>query len=245
VLWLTPSSIDQAIGNSLGFGTSLGGGTSTNYVGTPFGSQSLGGQYYVAPAYDIILRAADYGMKDRMMRSDLIYKISAGENGTKILHLFSTPNNGNDWGIRKELYKCRVWYHYYETPTPDAKNKCLDACKDVIKYPSDVPLTDMDYCDLNMVSKQFVRRFLYGYAQRTLANIRGKFNGNITAMDNALTLNYELSSSEAARELEEVKREVKEWLAEMNPEKIAEKKAQEAENLNKLLSYVPNGIFIF
>ena len=46
--------------------------------------------YYIAPAFDILLTAADMNLKNRIIRSDLVYKITAGPDGTKLLHLLST-----------------------------------------------------------------------------------------------------------------------------------------------------------
>jgi hypothetical protein len=41
----------------------------------------------IAPAFDILLTAADMNLKNRIVRSELVYKITAGANGTK-LHLY-------------------------------------------------------------------------------------------------------------------------------------------------------------
>jgi hypothetical protein len=54
-------------------------------MGTGGGGQRSG--YYIAPAFDILLTAADMNLKNRIVRSELVYKITAGPNGTKLLHL--------------------------------------------------------------------------------------------------------------------------------------------------------------
>ena len=93
VLWITPPPTSQALlanygAIDYGFGggfAQTGGGTGT---GGP-GFARMG--YYIAPAFDILLTAADMNLKNRIIRSELVYKITAGPNGTKLLHLLSTP----------------------------------------------------------------------------------------------------------------------------------------------------------
>jgi hypothetical protein len=38
------------------------------------------------------LRAADFSLKSKLLRSELSYKVTAGPNGTRLLHL-----NANTW----------------------------------------------------------------------------------------------------------------------------------------------------
>jgi hypothetical protein len=85
VLWITPPAMSQALlanygGIDYGFGggfAQVGGG-----VGTGGANQRSG--YYIAPAFDILLTAADMNLKNRIVRSELVYKITAGANGTKL-----------------------------------------------------------------------------------------------------------------------------------------------------------------
>lgn len=245
VLWLTPSDIDHATFASLGYGDVVAGGAN-NFAGAGSGGVSGGynnfnGAHYIAPAYDIFLRASDYGLKNRILQSDLVYKVTAGANGTKLLHLLSTPNNGNTIGIRKNLYGCKVWYHYYDTIANGGE--CLNDCKDIIKYPSDVPLPETDYCDMNTGSKIWIRKFLTAYAKETLGKARGKWSGEIAVPEAKLTLDYEMFLSEAKEELSDLRADLRKWLEELSSTKQLEKKASEAKNLNEILSYVPDGLF--
>ena len=47
--------------------------------------------FYVGSDYDSALMAADLKYKNSMLRGDLAYKVTAGPEGTHILHLLSTP----------------------------------------------------------------------------------------------------------------------------------------------------------
>jgi hypothetical protein len=247
VMWLTPSDITHATFASLGYGTILNGVGVTGAVGWGgSGYNILNGAYYIAPAYDIVARAADFGLKNRILKSDLTYKITAGANGTHLVHLYSTPEKKDLIGIRKELYGMKVWYHYYDTTEMNAeeKNKCLEECADIIKYPSDVPMTMTDFCDLNSPSKVWVRKFLTALAKEALGRARGKFKGKLPFPEADGELDYDSLLAEGKEEKDKLKETLKAWLDEMTREKIMEKRAAEAENLNKILSKNPNGFWV-
>jgi hypothetical protein len=88
VLWITPPATSQALlANYGGIDSGFGGGMAqTGGMGTGGGGQRSG--YYIAPAFDILLTAADMNLKNRIVRSELVYKITAGPNGTKLLHCY-------------------------------------------------------------------------------------------------------------------------------------------------------------
>lgn len=250
VLWLTPSDITHATFSSLGYGAIGAGGVGAN-AGIGWGVAGSGYElgnaaYYIAPAYDIMLRGADFGLKNRVLQSDLTYKITAGEDGKKLLHLFSIPNEGNTIGVRSNLYKHKVWYHYYDTIDMDAedKNKCLADCSDIIKFPSDVPLPKTDFCDLNQWSKTWVRKFLTAYAKEALGRARGKFKGKIPFPNNGGEMDYESLLAEGQKEKEDLISQLKDFLEKINSDKQLERRANEAENLNRVLSKHPNGFWV-
>lgn len=252
VLWYTPSEIRRALVSSSGaayygngtFGFGAGGGSNFGFAGGAYDMSRAA--YYVAPLYDTVLRANDFGIKHRMLRGELLYKVTNGPNGTKLVHLYSTPNQGNNIGIRKELYNCKVWYHYYDTKDMDAeqKNKCLKECEDIIKYPSQIPLESLDYCDLNSTSKTWVRRLFTAYAKEALGRSRGKFKGEVKTPKVSVNIDWESFLSESKEEKKEIKEEIEKWLDDMKPEKVMERKANEQENLSKILSHTPTQIII-
>lgn len=251
VLWLTPSEIDHATFSSLGFGQfgfggGIGGNGSIGFGGGGASNYYHNGAYYIAPAYDIILRAQDFGIKNRILQSDLVYKVTAGPDGTRLLHLFSTPNESNRIGARRQTTGCKVWYFYYDTEflSDEDKEKCLNECKDIIKFPSDVPLEKMDYCNLNDPSKIWVRKYLTALAKETLGRTRGKFSGKVGATESELTMDYESLLAEGKDEKSQLIQELEEKLLSLRSDKQLERSANKAENLNKVLNYIPTGIFM-
>lgn len=248
VLWETPSDIDQAVAQSLAyqnaFGAIGGFGDSTYFNGYGNGA-FFNSAYYIAPAYDVMLRAMDVGLKNRIRQSDLTYSITAGPNGTKLLHLYSIPNKGNTIGARRQSFKCKVWYHYYDTLDMDAetKNKCIQQCDDAIKYPSEVPLNKLDFCDLNDMSKIWVRKYLTALAKETLGRVRGKFSGSLKIPNAEVSMDNETLLGEAKEEKIALIAELNDWLIDLRSDKLLERRAIEATSLNTTLKFIPNGIW--
>jgi len=246
VLWATPSDIELARISSMGNGVGVGMNTWGGLGGWANGGYNWQvGAYYIAPAYDTLLRAMDMSFKHRMVQSDLTYRITDGDDGTKLLHLYSVPNHGNTVGTRNH-YQCRVWYYYYDTTDMDAtnKNKCLNSCKDIIKFPSDVPTEDLDYCDLNQPSQVWVRKYVTALAKEALGRSRGKWSGKFAVPEAEVTLDYASLLAEAENEKTKLETQVKEQLEYLTPVKVLERKASEAESLNKILGYNPSGLFL-
>ena len=93
VLWITPPATSQALlANYGGIDYGFGGGFAQTGGGVGTGAGNARQGYYIAPAFDILLTAADMNLKNRIVRSELVYKITAGPNGTKLLHLLSTSH---------------------------------------------------------------------------------------------------------------------------------------------------------
>lgn len=224
VLWFTPSTIDQSIIDP--------------FVGVwshHFGGEYIGlGSYYIMPAFDILLRAADRNLKNRIIRSELTYKITNGPNGTKLLHLMNTP--GSSFDFRGSLFnQGKVWYWYYDL-SKNSEN-CLIDNRSIIKAPSDVPMDNMSFNDLNDPSKVWVRRYFTALCKETLGRVRGTFRGKIPVPEAGMEIEYESLLSEGKDEMVILKKELSEMLERMSPSKMLERIANESENLNKTLKF--------
>jgi len=90
VLWTESSPIDQAMSNANSgvYGNNNGFGN-TNSSHSTYG-QGIS-QYMITPAYDTVLRAADYRLKQKFLGLEAHYKVTAGADGKKYIHLI----NGN------------------------------------------------------------------------------------------------------------------------------------------------------
>jgi len=232
LLWFSRSELDAAyfdpfMGGFGGFGgIGLGGGAGFSQMGTT-------GNYFVTPAFDILLRMSDISMKRRIITGELTYRVTALPEGKKAIHLMNVPGGKFDFGnMKRNNYK--VWYWYYDTFD---REDCLAKNPDVVRLPSDVPIDEMSWSDLNSPAQTWVRRWFTAYCKETLARVRGKYSGNLKTPDSELTLEYTSLQTEAKDEKTILWEELKARLERLRPEKQWEIKGLQAENMNKALKY--------
>ena len=242
VLWFTPPSLDQSVIDPfIGIGGAFGAGFGGEGGLAQFGM----GSYYVMPAFDVLLRQSDRNLKNRLIRGDLTYKVTAAPNGQRYIWIMPVPGGHYDMG-NTTLYKGKVWYRYYQISPEeeDDREACLEANSDVIKLPSDVPLDSIDYASLNLPSKIWVRRYLLGLAKETLGRVRGKFSGSLNVPGADVSMDYESLLSEGKDEQSKLIEELGERLTSMSNQSQTEQRATQAEAINKSLQYRPLGLYV-
>jgi hypothetical protein len=232
LLWFSRSELDAAyfdpfMGGFGGFGgIGLGGGAGFSQMGTT-------GNYFITPAFDILLRMSDISMKRRIITGELTYRVTALPEGKKAIHLMNVPGGRFDFGnMQRNQYK--VWYWYYDTFD---REDCLKKNPDIVRLPSDVPIDEMTWDELNSPAKTWVRRWFTAYCKETLARVRGKYSGNLKTPDSELTLEYTSLQTEAKDEKTILWEELKTRLERLRPEKQWEIKGLQAENMNKALKF--------
>lgn len=255
VLWFTPSSISPALmANYGGIDTGFGGGFAQTGIGN--GNTGVGSSagYYIAPAFDILLTAGDMNLKNRIVRSDLVYKVTAGPDGTRLLHLLSTPGSrlsfgsglGTAGGLASSLSiaGCQVWYFYYDT-TADNVDQCRKDNPDIIKLPNEVPLARLDFAAFNEPTKVLIRQLFIAEAKRALGRTRGKFGGIVGPPEAERTMDYETLITEGNEEKKAVLERLDARLLRLSTTSQLERSANEAEFLNRALQFVPLGIWVY
>jgi len=255
VLWITPPTTQMALfanyaGLDYGFGGGfgqLGGG-----AGGAGGGGGLGanGGYYIAPAFDVLLTASDMNLKNRILRSELAYKITAGPDGTRLLHLLSTPGSKFSFGQGAggppssiSLHGCQVWYHYYDTSGKDI-DECRKDNKDIIRLPNEVPLSKLDFSDFNEPTKTLVRQLFIAESKRALGRTRGKFGGIVGPPNAERTMDYDSLLTEGNEERKAILERLDERLERLSSTKQIERSANESEFLNKHLRFRPLGFWV-
>jgi len=241
VLWFTPAELNNLLFDPWSFGTLGAGG-----LGGPGGFSQMGmsGSYFMMPAFDMLLRMQETNIQRRIIAGDLTYRITALPEGKKALHLMNTPGGKFDFG-NATMTRGKVWYWYYDVGPAD-RDKCLKANPDIITLPSDVPFEEISWVDLNNPAQQWVRRWFTAYVKQTLARVRGKFSGNVKTPDSELTMDYASLATEGADEKSKLEEELKLRLERLRPDKMMEREALLAENLNKSLKFraMPRQIYV-
>ena len=256
VLWITPPTTQSALwANYGGFATAFGGGVmgqmglgAASVFGGIGSGYGMGVGMWALPMADVVTMASDLSFKNQMIRSDLAYKVTAGPDGSHLIHLMSTPGSKLTFGAGGmpgvySLKDCYVWYTYYDT---DENN--VDECRKdnpfVILSPDQVPMDELEYELLNTPSKNIVRQLFTGLAAETLALIRGKFSGNIQMISSPLVMDYGMLMTLGNKERENAMNDLKERLQRMSPYEVMKKNADMVEDLRRIQKGTPLGIFV-
>lgn len=255
VFWVTPPTTDAAMwANFGGLGVNFGGGVmgqaglgATSIFGGVNSAYGLGVGIWALPFADISTMAADLSYKNQFIRSDLVYKVTAGPDGTHLVHLLSTPGSKLTFGAGGQGYlslqNCYCWYTYYDVSGADADD-CRKNNPDVLLTPDQVPLDELDYSMLNAPTKVIVRQLLFGLACQTLALIWGKFSGNINLIASPLQLDYGQLMTLGREEREKAETNLKERLQRMNPYETMKRQAELVQSMLEVKKAKPLGIIV-
>lgn len=248
VLYVTPSTTKAALYGNLGtLDTGMAGGF--GQYGNMGNGLGITG-FYVGSAYDTALMATDLKYKNSLLRGDLAYKITAGPEGTHILHLLSTPGSPNmvggvaaddTWGWNKYA-NCVVWYTYYDVDgasEEDVLNCRIQNKDDILLTPDQVPLERMHYELMNYPTQQTIKRLLIAESMLTLAMIRGKFSGKISIPDAEAQLDYSMLREMGQNEKEKVYEELKTRLENMLPWTMMKNYQEMLQSQNEILKLKP------
>jgi len=228
---LNESFIDPFLGPFGGMGGNMGMG------GAQMGIQ---GSYFLMPAFDILLRMQDRNLKNRMIGGDMTYRVTAGAggiHGPKYVHLYNVPGGRFDFG-NIMTNQSRVYYWYYDSG-PENRDECLLKNKDIILLPSDVTMDEMSYNELNTPAQAWVRRYFFAKSKEMLGRVRGKFGGNVKTPGSEIVMEFDSLLSESKDEIAKLVEELTLRLERLRNDKMLERKALEAENLNKSLNFRP------
>lgn len=232
ILWETPPSIDQGLVDPFALSNWTAGQFGWSYLGRP--------AMYIQPTFSLLLAAQDRRMKERVLQSELTYRITGMEDGTKLLHLYPIPGGRNEirnrWG--KHYAGRKVWYFYYDTTSAD-RDKCLSDNEDVIKLPSDAPMDVLKYEKLNSVARQQFRDLLIARAMMTIGRIRGFFSGEVGSTEKQLTMDYRLIYDDGVTLRDQTKEKIFDTLNKLSLRQLTEDRAAIAENVNRERGFQP------
>jgi len=245
LLWFSNQAFTAfGLAGAGGFGGGIGlGADQPGYA--QMGNQ---GSYYMMSGFDYLIRMQEANILNRILGGSLTYRITGLPDGKKNIFLYNTPGGKFSWGGYSNYVGKAVWYWYYDVG-PDDRAACLKANKDVILLPTDVPLEELSWEDLNVPGKQWVRRWFTAYVKETLARVRGKYSGNLKTPDSEIQMDYQSLLTEAKDEKSKLMEELtgaEGWLTRLRPDKVMEREALIAENLNKQMKFraMPRQIYV-
>lgn len=232
VLWETPPSIDQGIVDPFALSNWQAGGMGWGYMGRP--------AMYVQPTFSMLLASQDRRMKERVLQSELTYRITGLADGRKILHLYPIPGGRNEirdrWG--KHYSGRKVWYFYYDTESK-SRNECLQENDDTVKLPSDAPVDILNWDSVNTVARQQIRNLLIARTKIAIGGIRGFYSGNLGVAQKEVTMDYRYLLDQGKELQDETRTKIFDTLEKLSLRQLTEDRAIIAENVNKERSYQP------
>jgi hypothetical protein len=246
LLWFSDKAWNAfGLGGMGGFGM---GGIGLGATEAGYAQMGYQGSYFMMSGFDYLIRMQEANILNRILGGSLTYRITGLPDGKKLIHLYNTPGGKFNWSSYNLYVGKAVWYWYYDVE-PDSRADCLKNNPDVIKLPTDVPIEELTWTDLNVPGQQWVRRWFTAYCKETLARVRGKYSGKLKTPDSELTMDYQSLLTESKDEKTKLIEELigaEGWLTRMRPEKVMEREALIAENLNKQMKFraMPRQIYV-
>ena len=191
-----------------------------------FGSYSPGVSFMMMPVYADMLRLQAIEFNDTVRRSAYSFQLS-----NKRIRIFPIPN-------------CTAYTRvHFEYIVKAERSNPLKGATGTVSDFSNIPYQDVTYSFINVVGRQWIRRYALALSNEMLGYVRGKY-GSIPIPNAEITLNGSDLISAAQTEKEGLITELKEILDSMSRQSQLERKQAEADALTMQLNKVPLRIYI-
>ena len=137
----------------------------------------------------------------------------------------------------------KMWVEFTVNADPWENNEDIADSALGINNMNTIPLENIPFKNINSIGKQWIRRFGLALTKEILGQVRGKFS-TIPIPGESVTLNHSELLSQGKEEQEKLREELKTILDELVYHKLAETEAAITENVNKVNSTIPAGIFV-
>jgi len=186
--------------------------------------------------------------------SDSVRKIFTHNLGTEDLSVQMYIYTGDGTLVQKEpknltiLDKGRLSIDFEETCTGFIDIGYTKITTDpesskIITNISEVPYENPTYSKINSIGRQWIFRYALAIAKEMLAYVRGKYT-TLPIPDSEATLNQQDLLNDARDEKKALVEQLRDMLDQTSRQNQLERKAQETENLRKVLTGVPMCIYI-
>lgn len=190
-----------------------------------FGSYSPGINFLLMPISQDLLKVQAIEFNDQVRRSAYSFELTNNQ-----LTIFPVPKRSYD--LRFEYYKL-----------DDKRVVYTDDDPGFVTNVAEVPYENPTYTQINSVGRTWIYRYTLALAKELLAYVRGKYI-TVPIPGSETTLNQADLLTDARTEKEALLLNLREMLDQTSRQAQLERKAAEAENLNKTLQGVPMVIYI-
>lgn len=209
------------------FGTT----SAINYLNGQFNFQSFTPEsvFYMMPVWEDVLRGMQFETSNKVRRSHYSYEMHGPDN---ILKIFPMPSENNNLFLTYNILD----------PNDVLGN---DAQSFGVSNLSNVPFGTIEYSKINSIGRQWIWRMTLALCKEVLGLIRRKIgNGSIPIPGGDMSLDGGDLVSDGRGEMEALRNELRGVLEEMSYERIAQKEADQAENLRRVLAQIPLKIYV-
>ena len=205
-------------------GTGLGSQQMLETFG--WGSYSPGVSFMMMPLYADMLRLQAIEFNDQIRKSAYSFELINDR-----IRFFPIPNGTNF---------TKVYFQYIKK---SERSNPLKGATGAVSDFSNVPYQNVTYSNINVVGRQWIRRYALALAKEMLGYIRGKYSA-LPIPNAEVTLNAADLISAAQTEKEGLITELKETLDTMSRQMQLERKAAEATSMQEQFNKIPMKIYI-
>ena len=191
-----------------------------------FGSYSPGVSFMMQPVFADLLRLQAIEINDTVRRSAYSFQMSNDR-----IRVFPIPNGSSF---------TRIHFDYIKKSD---RNNPLKGATGTISDFSNVPYQNIEYCKINSVGRDWIRRYTLALTKETLGWVRSKYS-SLPIPNAEITLNGTDLISGAQTDRESLITELKEILDTMSRQSQLERKQAEADSLLSQFSKIPMKIYI-
>jgi hypothetical protein len=197
-----------------------------------FGAYSPSITFMLMPLFFDLQRIQAIELNDQIRKAAFSFEIINNQ-----LKIFPIP-----------LMDYNLWIQYVKGSERDSvvggRTASGSAATNLITNPSNVPYVNPNYNYINSVGKMWIYQYTLALCREILGYVRGKYS-TVPIPGSEVTLNQQDLLTDARSTKEALLLQLRETLLTTGRQTQLEKQAANAENLNKVLTNVPMGFYIF
>lgn len=206
----------------------------TNFLATSFNYESYVNStvFYVLPVFEDVLRRGMLETAHRVRRSRHSYKILGSS-----LRIFPIPNSQQ--GAPSKLFlQVSAGQQNPLIASGSTGISYTDDSLNGITSPADAPFDNIPFSAIRQPGRQWIRQYTFALARELVGLIRSKLD-TIPIPNAEVKLNGSELVQQAREDKQRLIDQLREFLADMTKEKMVEREAALAENVQKQLKYIP------
>lgn len=198
-----------------------------NYLNNQFSFESFTPEtvFYVLPVFEDLLRAGQLDISNRVRRSNFSYQIQGQD-----LRIFPMPTQSDPLNL----------FIKFSFPLDPFKPNLPyeDDTIEGVSNLSNIPFGNINYSQINQMSRQWIRQYTLALCKETLGLIRSKFS-SVPIPGSDVQLNGSDLISQGREDRQRLSESLSETLDKLTYQKLLEADAAQSESMMNILKRVP------